>query len=118
MMLLPSWRVPPALLAAVLLVDIALSVRPVRFIRDCLHSVRFPEEWWWALLVVKTLAAAGLIAGIWIPGLAFAANSGVIAYFLCAAAAHIRAGATGSAFRINCLGMLALSCAILALSTL
>ena len=118
MILLPSWWVPPALLATVLLVDVALSVRPVRFIRDCLHSVRFPEEWWWALLVVKVLAAAGLIAGIWTPGLAFAANSGVIAYFLCAAAAHIRARATGSAFWVNCLGMLALSCVTLALSFL
>lgn len=118
MILLPSWWVPPVLLATVLLVDVALSIRPVRFIRDCLHSVRFPEEWWWALLVVKTLAAAGLIAGIWIPGLAFAANSGVIAYFLCAAAAHIRARATGSAFWINCSGMLALSCLTLALSFL
>lgn len=118
MILLPSWWVPPALLTAVLLVDVALSVRPVRFIRDCLLSVRFPEDWWWVLLVVKVLAAGGLIAGIWIPGIAFAANSGVIAYFLCAAAAHIRAKATGSAFWINCLGMLALSCAILALSFL
>ena len=118
MILLPSWWAPPVLLATVLLVDVALSIRPVRFIRDCLHSVRFPEEWWWALLVVKMLAVAGLIAGIWIPGLAFAANSGVIAYFLCAAAAHIRARATGSAFWVNCLGMLALSCVTLALSFL
>lgn len=116
MILLPSWWVPPALLAAVLIVDVVLSIRPVRFIRDCLHGVRFPEEWWWVLLVVKVLAASGLIAGIWIPGIAFAANSGVIAYFLCAAAAHIRAKATGSAFWANCLGMLALSCATLALS--
>lgn len=116
MILIPSAWLPPALLAAVLLIDIALSIRPVQFIRDCLHGVRFPEEWWWSLLVIKALAAAGLIAGIWIPGLAFAANSGVIAYFLCAAIAHIRAKATGSAFWINCLGMLALSYATLALS--
>ncbi|MGQ4496677.1 DoxX family protein, partial [Dermabacteraceae bacterium P13101] len=75
-------------------------------------------EWWWVLLVVKMLAASGLITGIWIPGIALAANSGVIAYFLSAAAAHIRAKATGSAFWVNCLGMLALSCATLALSFL
>ena len=116
MILIPSAWLPPALLAAVLLIDIALSIRPVQFIRNCLHGVRFPEEWWWSLLVIKALATAGLIAGIWMPGLAFAANSGVIAYFLCAAIAHIRAKATGSAFWINCLGMLALSCATLALS--
>lgn len=118
MILLPTWWVPPALLAAALLSDVALSIRPVRFIRDCLHSVHFPAQWWWTLLVIKTLAAAGLIAGIWIPGLAFAANLGVIAYFACAATAHIRAKATGSAFWVNCLGMLALSCATLVLSFL
>ena len=64
------------------------------------------------------LAAGGLIAGIWVPGLAFAANAGVIAYFLCAAVGHIRARATGTAFWINCLGMLVLSGLTLALSFL
>ncbi|QNQ90917.1 hypothetical protein GP475_09920 [Corynebacterium poyangense] len=116
MILLPSWWVLPVLLALVLLVDVALSVKPVGFIRDCLHSVHFPENWWWVLLVVKTLAAIGLIAGIWIPGVAFAANSGVVGYFICAAVAHLRAKATGAAFWLNCVGMLVLSCAILALS--
>ena len=37
------------------------------------------------------------------------ANTGVIVYFLCAAAAHVRARFTGQAFWLNCLGMLALS---------
>lgn len=110
MTLLPSWWLPSAVLAAVLLSDVAMSIRPVRFIRDCLQSVHLPEEWWWVLLVVKLLAVAGLIAGIWIPELGFAASVGVVAYFLCAATAHIRARATGPAFWINCLGMLALSC--------
>ena len=113
MILIPSSWLPPALLATALILDVALSIRPVQFIRDCLHGVRFPEEWWWSLLVIKVLAAAGLIAGIWVPGLAFAANSGVIAYFLCAVVAHIRAKATGSAVWINCLGMLALASATL-----
>lgn len=76
------------------------------------------QRWWWALIIVKLLAAAGLIAGIWIPGIALAANIGVIAYFLCAAIAHIRAGATGMAFRVNCLGMLALSIVLLIISYL
>ena len=116
MIMLPAWWGYPVLLAAILLGDVALSIRPVRFIRDCLGSVRFPEQWWWVLLVVKLLAAAGLIAGIWIPGIAFAANAGVIAYFLCAAVAHIRAQATGVAFWVNCLGMLVLSVAVLVLS--
>ena len=118
MILTPTFWMLPAFLAAVLLGDVALSIKPVRFIRDCLNSVRFPENWWWSLLVIKVLAAGGLIAGIWVPGLAFAANAGVIAYFLCAAVGHIRARATGTAFWINCLGMLVLSGLTLALSFL
>lgn len=43
MILLPSWWVPPAQFAAVFIVDVTLSIKPVRFIRDCLHGVRFPE---------------------------------------------------------------------------
>ncbi len=118
MILTPTFWMLPAFLAAVLLGDVALSIKPIRFIRDCLNSVRFPENWWWSLLVIKVLAAGGLIAGIWVPGLAFAANAGVIAYFLCAAVGHIRARATGTAFWINCLGMLVLSGLTLALSFL
>lgn len=83
-----------------------------------LESVNLPERWWWVLIIIKLLAAAGLIAGIWIPGIALAANVGVIAYFLCAAFAHIRAGATGMAFRVNCLGMLVLSIVLLIISYL
>lgn len=104
-----SW--PLITLAVILLGDVALSIRPVRFIRECLHSVHFPEDWWWVLLVAKTLAAAGLIAGIWLPGVGLAANVGVIGYFCCAAIAHLRARALGSAFWVNCLGMLVLAIA-------
>ncbi|WKD62190.1 hypothetical protein CCICO_10975 [Corynebacterium ciconiae DSM 44920] len=110
MILVPTWWIAPAFLAAVLLVDAILSLRPPAFIAECLRSVHFPEDWWWVLIVVKLLAAVGLIAGIWIPGLAAAATAGVIAYFSCAIWAHIRAGATGMAFRVNCLGMWVLSC--------
>lgn len=110
----PWW--PPVVLAVVLFSDAAISWRPPTFIRDCLDGVRFPREWWWTLIVIKTLAVIGLVAGIWVPGLAFAANTGVIAYFVCAAAAHVRARFTGQTFWLNCLGMLALSVAVLVLS--
>ncbi|AAT89676.1 conserved hypothetical protein [Leifsonia xyli subsp. xyli str. CTCB07] len=89
--------------------EAALSIRPPAFIRDCLNGVRLPQEWWWTLIVVKALASAGLIVGIWTPGVGIAANTGVVAYFLCAAAAHIKARFLGRAFWINCLGMLALT---------
>ncbi|MFI9029615.1 DoxX family protein [Streptomyces sp. NPDC053560] len=86
-----------------------MSIRPPAFIRVCLEGVRFPEDWWWTLFVIKLLAAAGLIAGIYVPGVGVAANAGVICYFLAAAVAHIRARFLKSEFWLNCLGMLALS---------
>lgn len=107
---------PTALLAAALFVDAAMSVRPPKFIRDCLDGVNFPRDWWWILIVIKTLAVVGLIVGIWIPGVAFSANVAVIVYFCCAGAAHLRARNTGQAFWVNCLGMLLLSVAALVLS--
>lgn len=118
MSLIPQLWWPPALLALVLCVDALLSIRPPKFIRDCLDGVRFPREWWWTLIVIKLLAAGGLVAGIWIPGVAIATNVGVVAYFVCAAVAHIRARFTRESFWINCLGMLLLSVAVLALSVM
>lgn len=116
MPLTPDLWWPPAVLALVLLSDAAMSVRAPKFIRDCLNGVRFPREWWWILIVIKSLAVIGLIAGIWMPGIALAANTGVIVYFACAAVAHIRARFTGQAFWMNCLGFLALSIAVFVLS--
>lgn len=110
----PIW--PTIALAVVLVGDAVLSLRPPAFIRDCLDSVHFPREWWWVLIVAKVSAAAGLIAGLWVPGLAMAATVGVVIYFLCAAGAHIRARALGSAFWLNCLGMLAFATVVLLVS--
>lgn len=110
----PWWV--PAILAFVLLADAVMSLRPPAFIRDCLDGVGFPRDWWWALIVVKVLAAAGLIAGIWIPGFALAATIGVIAYFVSAVVAHIRARSLGQEFWLNCLGMLVLSLAVLVIA--
>ena len=109
----PYW---PQLLAAVLLGDALISLRPPAFIRDCLNGVRFPRDWWWTLIVIKLLATAGLVAGIWVPGVGLAANTGVVVYFVCAAVAHLRANYLGAASWRNCLGMLVLSLAVLALS--
>lgn len=116
MVLIPELWWPPALLALAVLSDAAMSLRPPAFIRDCLDGVGFPRDWWWTLIVIKTLAAMGLIAGLWIPGVGFAANVGVIGYFVCAGVAHIRAGFLGRAFWLNCLGMLSLSVAVFVLS--
>lgn len=97
------------ILAVVVLADAAISIRPPRFVRDCLLGVQFPREWWWTLIVIKALAGAGLLAGIWIPGVALAANVGVVVYFLCASYAHIRVRFLTQVFWVNCLGMLTLS---------
>jgi hypothetical protein len=112
----PWWLT--AVLAAVLLVDVALSVRPARFIARCLDGVNFPREWWWTLVVIKLLAVAGLATGFVVPGVALASNVAVVVYFLAAAAAHIRARFLTSLFWLNCLGMLALSLVVLVVSYL
>ncbi|POX37488.1 hypothetical protein C3486_28240 [Streptomyces sp. Ru73] len=110
----PWW--PQALLAGVLVVDALMSVRPPAFIRGCLNGVGFPEDWWWTLVVIKLLAGAGLITGIFVAGIGAAANAGVICYFLAASAAHVRARFLQSEFWLNCLGLLALSTAALVVS--
>jgi hypothetical protein len=112
MSLIPDPWWPVAVLAVVVAGDVVMSVRPMRFIRLCLEGVKFPEEWWWVILVVKTLAVAALITGIFVDGVGLAANVGLIAYFLSAVAAHIRARFTGQEFWVNCLGMLGLCTAV------
>lgn len=99
------------ILGIALLADALMSFRPPAFIRDCLDSVGFPRDWWWTLIVIKLLAVVGLVTGLWLPGVGLATSVAVVAYFVCAAAAHVRARALGSAFWINCLGMLALATA-------
>ena len=107
----PWWLV--AALAGLLLLDAVMSMAPPKFIRDCLNGVHFPQEWWWTLIVIKLIAVAGLVVGIFVPGIALAANVGVIAYFLSAAVAHIRAKFLKQEFWVNCLGFLAFAVIVL-----
>lgn len=107
----PAW--PVIVLAAILLGDALMSIRPPGFVRDCLGGVGFPLEWGWALVWIKLLAVTGLIVGLWQPGVGVAATAGVIGYFLAASAAHVRARFTGVTFWVNCLGMLAIAVAVL-----
>lgn len=110
----PWW--PAGLLALALLGDALLSMRPPGFIRDCLDGVLFPREWWWALIAVKLLAVTGLVVGYWNAGIGVAAAAGVVAYFVAAVVAHLRAHFLKSSFWVNCLGMLGLATGVLALS--
>src|SRR4051794_4308557 len=107
----PWWLV--VALSAALALDVGLSIRPPKFIRDCLNGVGFPRQWWWTLIVIKSLAVAGLLAGLTVPGVGLAATVGVIVYFLSAVVAHVRARFLGIELWINCLGFLALAIATL-----
>ena len=111
MHLLPGTTWPQYVLAALLASDVLMSLRPPKFIQVCLDGVKLPRDWWWVLIVVKTLAVVGLLVGIKHAGIGFSANVGVIVYFLCAAYAHIRARFMKQEFWVNCLGFLAVAIA-------
>ncbi|MFF0791667.1 DoxX family protein [Streptomyces spiralis] len=59
--------------------------------------------------MIKFLAAAGLVTGIYVAGIGVAANAGVVCYFRAAAYAHVRARFPKPESWLNCLGLLALS---------
>lgn len=110
----PWWLT--ATLAAALAGDALISLRPPQFIQGCLDGVRFPRDWWWALIVIKIAAVLGLLIGLKYDGVAATTNAAVIGYFLCASYAHVRAKFMRSEFWLNCLGMLTFSTAVLAVS--
>lgn len=116
MHLLPSTSWPQIVIAVLLASDVLMSIRPLTFIQGCLDGVKLPRDWWWVLLVVKTLAIVGLLVGIKHAKIGFSANVGVIVYFLCASYAHIRARFLKQEFWINCLGFLALAIAAFIIS--
>lgn len=118
MSLLPDPTWPAIGLAIILFADGLLTFRPPRFIAACLNGVGFPREWWWVLALVKFLAASGLMAGVWVPGIGLAATAGILVYFLVAAAAHLRARYVGVDFWLNCLGMVAITLLVLVFSFL
>lgn len=108
-----SWW-PLVVLAVIQLVDAALCVKPVAFIRQCLVDVRFPQRFWRLLPPLKLGAAAGLVAGIWVPPLAVLAAAALVCYFVIAVTAHIRARDFGRNLALNATAMLLLSAATLA----
>ncbi|TDC78649.1 DoxX family protein [Streptomyces hainanensis] len=113
---LPSPVWPILILLAVQTGDAAMMVRPPKGIVDCLEGVRFPRDWWWALITVKATSVVGITVGLWVPGVAMTTTAGIVVYFLAAVAAHIRARALGLTFWVNCLGMLLLSLTVLIVS--
>lgn len=106
----PVW--PVLVLALIQLVDGVLCVKPVAFIRECLEDVRFPRRWWWVTPPVKFAAAAGLVAGIWVPGLGLVTSLALVAYFVVAIGMHVRARDFGRNLFLNAIGMLAICIAV------
>ncbi|WGW12143.1 DoxX family protein [Saxibacter everestensis] len=106
----PVW--PVIVLAIIQLGDAVMCIRPVAFIRDCLDDVGFARKWWWLLPPIKVAAAAGLIAGIWIPGLGLLTGCALILYFVIAILMHVRARDFGRNLFLNATGMLLLCVAV------
>ncbi|GAB3256771.1 DoxX family protein [Arthrobacter pigmenti] len=100
----PLW--PVVALALIQVIDAAMCLGPVAFIRDCFNDVQFPRKWWWTMPVIKLAAAGGLTAGIWIPGLGLLTGSALILYFIIAIGMHIRARDFGRNLFLNATGML------------
>ena len=67
---------------------------------------------------IKFAAAAGLIAGIWIPYLGIVTTIALVLYFVIAISMHIRARDFGRNLFVNATGMLVLSVATLVISFL
>lgn len=91
-----------------------MCLRPLGFIRGCLRDVGFPRRLWWTLPVVKTVAALGLLTGVWVPPLAVLTAAALVVFFLVAVAAHVRAHDLGRNLFLNATGMLLISAAVLA----
>jgi hypothetical protein len=108
MTLLPDPVWPVIVLAFIQFGDALMCFKPVPFIAKCFEDVRFPRSLWWITPPIKFVAAAGLIAGIWIPVLGAITTAALVLYFLVAIAMHIRACDFGRNLFVNATGMLAI----------
>ena len=113
MVLLPDPVWPVVVLAAISFADGLLCVKPVAFIAQCYRDVNWPRSYWWLMPPIKFAAAAGLIAGIWIPGLGLVTSSCLVLYFVVAIAMHVRARDFGRNLFLNAVGMLLICLATL-----
>ena len=106
----PEW--PVVVLAAISAVDGLLCIKPAAFIAACFEDVRWPRRLWWLMPPVKFAAAAGLVAGIWIPYLGTVTSLALVAYFVMAIGAHVRARDFGRNLFVNATGMLLVCLAV------
>ncbi len=85
----PTW--PVITLAVVTALDGIACIGPIPFIRRALDRIDCPERIRRLLPVVKLAAAAGLVSGLWIPGLGLATCAALVVYFGIATRMHLRA---------------------------
>jgi DoxX-like family len=107
----PIW--PVVLLAAISFGDGVLCLRPVAFVADCFDDVGWPRRYWWLMPPIKFAAAAGLIAGIWVPWLGVVTTIALVEYFIVAIAMHVRAQDFGRNLFVNATGMLTICVGVL-----
>jgi hypothetical protein len=100
----PVW--PVIVLALIQCTDAVLCLKPVHFIARCFEDVHWPRRYWWVMSPVKFAAAAGLIAGIWIPYLGAVTTAALVLYFVAAISMHIAARDFGRNLFVNATGML------------
>lgn len=108
----PDPRWPVVMLAAIQLIDAILCIKPAAFIAECFEGVHWPRRFWWMMTPIKLAATMGLIAGLWVPYLAAVTCGALVAYFVCAIAAHVRARDFGRNLYLNATGMLAICMAV------
>jgi hypothetical protein len=113
MTLLPDPVWPVVVLAIISAVDGALCLKPAVFIAQCFEDVGLPRRYWRLTPLIKFAAAAGLVAGIWIPGLGLLTAVCLVLYFVIAIVMHIRARDFGRNLFLNAIGMLVLCVATL-----
>ena len=109
---------PVVVLAVIQLVDAALCVKPVGFVRECLLGVAFPQRYWRLLTPLKVAAAAGLLLGLIVPYLALVTTLALVAYFVVAISMHVRQRDFGRNLFVNAAGMLVICVAVAWLSFL
>ena len=86
--------------------DGLLCLKPAAFVAECYRGVNWPRRLWWLMSPIKFAAAAGLVAGIFVPGLGAITNACLILYFLIAVTMHVRARDFGRNLFLNAAGML------------
>jgi hypothetical protein len=68
-----------------------LNFAGAEFVKAVADDVRVPHSWMLPLGTLLASGAVGLLIGFAIPALGFAAAIGLVVYFICAIAAHVRA---------------------------